>query len=157
MEKKKEGNRIANLVTDTNTHSTGTQTWSEIVPTDEVRPPARRGHTMVLDNNNLYVFGGFGSGDEILNDVYQFNLGTCNFILPICNSFSTFQLETKKWTSISYTGAVPPARFSHGACVHKGIMWVFAGCGDPTLYDDLYQFDLGKKSPYFTDYLVMKC
>ena len=50
-----------------------TFTWSE-VPQGEQRPPARAGHSMVLAENALWVFGGKDEENNKLNDLWRFDL-----------------------------------------------------------------------------------
>ena len=47
--------------------------WSE-VPQGEQRPPARAGHSMVLAENALWVFGGKDEENNKLNDLWRFDL-----------------------------------------------------------------------------------
>ena len=47
--------------------------WSE-VPQGEQRPPARAGHSMVLAENALWVFGGEDEENNKLNDLWRFDL-----------------------------------------------------------------------------------
>eukprot|EP00227_Mantoniella_beaufortii_P007284 CAMPEP_0197585694 /NCGR_PEP_ID=MMETSP1326-20131121/7914_1 /TAXON_ID=1155430 /ORGANISM="Genus nov. species nov., Strain RCC2288" /LENGTH=351 /DNA_ID=CAMNT_0043150237 /DNA_START=141 /DNA_END=1193 /DNA_ORIENTATION=- len=96
-------------------------------------PPGRYGHSAVLVNDQLYVFGGQGQFG-CLNDLWVFDFERCT------------------WALIDVIGAPPSVRTGHCACVSDGVMFIFggkdvrpgAGSSDVVTYSDLYGFDLGE-------------
>ncbi|KAH7726521.1 kelch domain-containing protein 3 isoform 2 [Aphelenchoides avenae] len=86
--------------------------WS-IVVVQGVNPPTRYGHTAVVWNDRMYVFGGFEDETQRLSrETY------------------CFDFLTKAWTQVMTQGTPPSRRDYHTACVGDGKMWVFGGRSD---------------------------
>ena len=90
-------------------------------------PPARYGHSAVIVNDSLYIFGGQGAFG-CLDDLWRFDFIKC------------------EWHLVAATGAPPAPRTNHCACVSDDVMFVFGGKDvqpgkDVISYDDLYGFD----------------
>ena len=98
----------------------------ELVAKNGTKTPARAGHSAIVYNGKMYVFGG-DDGSTKYNDVWKLDLGT------------------KTWTQVTQVaGAIEPsARIGHSAVVHSGSMYVFGGTGSPKR-NDTFQFDLVK-------------
>ncbi|KAF8926681.1 hypothetical protein BGZ58_010998, partial [Dissophora ornata] len=73
-----------------------------------VPPTKRYGHTAVLWNQNIIVFGGSNEYTEYRDDVV------------------VFSLQTKTWSRPEIRGEVP-ARYLHSATVYKNRMYVYGG------------------------------
>ena len=50
-------------------------TWTNVTfPVGEEQPCARSGHSAVVYNGNMYIFGGKNDSSEKLNDFWSFNI-----------------------------------------------------------------------------------
>ncbi len=107
-------------VFDPNAGSTGS--WTTLSPSGTA-PSARFGHSAVVINNKMYLFGGFGS--TYFNDTWVFD--------PNAGANGS-------WTQLSPTGALPPVRNGHSAVVISNKMYVFGGYGGSPL-NDVWVFD----------------
>jgi len=91
-------------------------------------PPGRYGHSAVIVDDAMYVFGGQGQFG-CLDDLWRFDFVAC------------------EWRLVAAAGAPPAPRTNHCACVSDDVMFVFGGRDvrpgeDVVTYDDLYGFDL---------------
>lgn len=94
-------------------------------------PPGRYGHTSVVVDDKLYVFGGQGQFG-CLNDLWCFDFERCS------------------WSRVDAAGEPPAARTGHCACVSNGVMFVFGGKDvrpgmDSVAHNDLYGYDLKER------------
>ena len=90
-------------------------------------PSKRWGHSVVLHNNNMIIFGGRHS-QRILSNIY-------------CLDFTTLS-----WSKIDPTGNSPPARDSHSAIIYKDSdMIIFGGNGTSGKLNDLWNFNFFDK------------
>mmetsp|Transcript_2370 Transcript_2370/g.8893 ORF Transcript_2370/g.8893 Transcript_2370/m.8893 type:complete len:584 (-) Transcript_2370:2347-4098(-) len=109
--------------------SLDTHQWEKIPVESNVEPGERYGHSLVLyGNNTLVLFGGKNQKDELLNDLWFFDL------------------TTNQWEQIQDTvGDVPPGRHFHYALRHHHTMYILGG-EEPEDADDnnhpLYALDL---------------
>ncbi|KAK0412260.1 hypothetical protein QR680_006118 [Steinernema hermaphroditum] len=87
-------------------------TW-RVVDTRGKIPPARDGHSAVVVDDNMYIFGGFEEEfQRFSNETY-------------CYNFTTAQ-----WSEIVTKGTPPIFRDFHTAAVINNNMYVFGGRGD---------------------------
>lgn len=89
-------------------------------------PSQRAGHSAVVYNGSMIVFGGKQQGDEkcFLNDLYE------------------YQIQLRKWYKIIANGEQPSPRCAHSAAVYKDSMYVFGGWGDQNMYfNEFFKFD----------------
>ena len=91
-------------------------------------PPGRYGHSAVVVDDSMYVFGGQGQFG-CLDDLWCFDFVRC------------------EWRLVAATGAPPAPRTNHRACVSDDVVFIFGGRdvrpgADVVNYDDLYGFDL---------------
>ena len=91
-------------------------------------PPGRYGHSAVIVDDAMYVFGGQGQFG-CLDDLWRFDFVAC------------------EWRLVAAAGAPPAPRTNHCACVSDDVMFVFGGRDvrpgeDVVTHDDLYGFDL---------------
>jgi len=99
------------------------RTWRAIHPKGNL-PTKRTSHSAVIYQNKMYVFGGF-SGDEYLNDLFEFDM------------------ETETWTDISSfcKGDIPTARSRFCASVHDNCMYILGGWNKVGYFDDFYSYN----------------
>lgn len=97
--------------------------WRAIHPSGK-EPTKRTSHSAVIYNGKMYVFGGF-SGEEYLNDLFEFDL------------------ETEVWTDISSTcrGDIPAPRSRFCAAVHGDSMYILGGWNKVGYFNDFYVFN----------------
>ena len=108
-------------------------------------PPPRGGHSAVLHESHLYIFGGI-SGKTSLNDLWVVNLSATKKRKEVEGD----QAEAHLWQQIVPTGEEgevwPPVREFHSAVVFNNAMFVFGGSNGIKKYkNDFYKFDFGKE------------
>ena len=96
-----------------------THNWFEPQIKGMISP--RFGHSSVIYNNQMIVFGG-DDGKQRFNDV------TC------------LDLKLWKWSEIQVKGTIPKMRVNHVACVDKENMFVFGGWDCLHSFNDLHSF-----------------
>ena len=90
-------------------------------------PSKRWGHSAVLHNNNMIIFGGRHS-QRILSNIYSLDFTTLT------------------WSKIDPCGNSPPPRDSHSAILYNGNdMIVFGGNGNCGKLNDLWNFNFSDK------------
>ncbi|KAF9180006.1 hypothetical protein BGZ50_006512 [Haplosporangium sp. Z 11] len=85
-----------------------TLNWDCVLAKDGVPPTKRYGHTAVLWNHHIIIFGGSNEFYEYRDDVI------------------VFSLKTKTWFRPEIRGEVP-ARYLHTATVYRNKMYVYGG------------------------------
>eukprot|EP01132_Coremiostelium_polycephalum_P004267 gene4267-5339_t len=101
--------------------------WESVKVSGRV-PTPRHAHGMVLHNDSMYVFGGYGPAGTHLGDLYRFSC------------------QTNHWDKIKVkasTTQIKP-RHSHSMVSWGGYIWIFGGIGigtDKNVYNDLYQYN----------------
>jgi N-acetylneuraminic acid mutarotase len=103
-----------------------TNSWEVIEATGDI-PTPRLAHTTVAIGNKLYVFGGRDANHNDLDELFEFNT------------------ITKSWRKI-VADKTPLARSYHAATVLGTKMYIFAGCGNKSRYNDLYSYDVETNS-----------
>ena len=96
-------------------------------PRGVVTPRGRRGHTAVVWQDCMYIYGGYqdlrGSTGELW----------------------AFHLASRTWHLVSQGGAADcPGRHHHTALVHQASMWVFGGMSDLLERSDCWRFNFGE-------------
>ncbi|CAF1582182.1 unnamed protein product, partial [Didymodactylos carnosus] len=91
----------------------------------KLTPYRRYGHTCVLYNHKIYLWGGRNDGPGA------------------CNKLYCFDPYRRQWSIVRINGFVPEARDGHSACVIKDRMYIFAGFEEPGNHfsNDLFYFD----------------
>jgi hypothetical protein len=79
---------------------------------------------MDLYNNNLYIFGGYGSGLGYRKELFRYDI--------INNKF----IEIKSTNT-------PEARRKHCSVIYNDVIWIFGGAGSSSYFDDLWNCELG--------------
>jgi N-acetylneuraminic acid mutarotase len=105
----------------------GKKQWRAINPSGKV-PQKRTSHAAVVYGNKMYVFGGF-SGEEYLNDLYEFDF------------------ETENWTDISglCKGDIPAPRSRFCAAVHGDCMYLLGGWNKVGYFNDFYMYNFNTR------------
>ncbi|WVY94950.1 hypothetical protein V8G54_034038 [Vigna mungo] len=102
---------------------TETECWSLMEAKGDI-PVARSGHTVVMANSVLILFGGEDAKRRKLNDLHMFDL------------------KSLTWLPLHYTGAAPCPRFNHVAALYDGkILFIFGGTSKSRTLNDLYSLD----------------
>ena len=86
-------------------------------------PCGRCGHTTVLYNSSLFVFGGY-DGKKWLNDLHKFDTNSL------------------VWSQPRALGTAPSVRQYHAACISKDSMYIFGGYTGVSWLRDLVVLDL---------------
>ena len=123
------GGRAAGPLNDLWTYSIDRRTWAE-VPVDGLRPPARSGHTMVLDpiRARLVVFGGQAAG--FFSDTWA------------------FELAKSSWQQLLPNDSGPSRRYGHSAILDatRDRMVISHGFTNAGRFDDTWAFELSSDS-----------
>jgi hypothetical protein len=97
------------------------------------KPCARKGHTAVIYQHQMFVFGGLAEDHQggwvTLNDAF------------------VFDFKSECWKLIPENGQVPSSRGCHSACADSNYMYIYGGyhsASEPFL-GDFYRFDLTKR------------
>jgi Galactose oxidase, central domain len=104
--------------------------WVKVnVPPTSPMPKARCGHSAVIHQNSMWIFGGKDDDNRKLNDLWRFDLGT------------------NTWQEIKVQGPLPTERSGHSMEVFEGqYLLIFGGIYEITKeLNDLHMFDLTKK------------
>lgn len=110
---------------------TGVGTWRKhhIRGLSGQQPSGRRGHTSVVYNGAMHIYGGYqdlrGSSSELWS----------------------FDFVTERWhlTLLSSHVDQPPARHNHSSVVHDAAMWVYGGMTDLQERNDFWKWDFVSK------------
>ena len=91
-------------------------------------PPSRAGHSAVLYQDRMIVFGGKDEDNNKLNDIWAFDFPT--------NKWSEIQLSEANYLK-------PTTRSGHSACIYNDFMVVFGGIHEVTKeLSDMCAFDI---------------
>ena len=97
--------------------------WESMLTLGEA-PNPRRGHSMVLADTYLIVFGGSDLDSKFCNELYFFDL------------------LKKTWMKVNGLGNIPSPRADHSAVLHGTTMWIFGGASSLGYLNDLYSFNI---------------
>jgi len=110
--------------------------WKRIVG-DGTLPLNRFGHTAVIYDNSMFVFGGW-NGHDTMDDIYQYSFGKLPSKLPLASNY-WYEIKRVK-------GMRPPPRYRHSAIVCSQIMVIFGGVDTNSLrFNDLFSYDFEKR------------
>lgn len=105
--------------------------WQELNP--DHKPPARYGHSMVVLNGAVYLFGGIVSG--------QYTSSNAPSSGP-SNDLWKFDPAVDDWFLVNPVNSPPPARAFHTAVASNGKMYIFFGLGGGnTALSDVWSYD----------------
>jgi hypothetical protein len=97
--------------------------WTEL-ETKSFAPEMRRGHSSVIADNFMVIFGGCYMESTCYDDVIYLDL------------------STNTWIPIPTTGSIPSARQGHSAVLYGATMWVYGGSSSDGYMSDLYSLSL---------------
>ncbi|XP_058254845.1 kelch domain-containing protein 1 isoform X2 [Hemibagrus wyckioides] len=89
----------------------------------------RSGHTAVVSENTLFVWGGYVSVADL--EVFLPN-----------NEIWLYDLDIGLWKKCDMSGDVPPSMSGTCGCNLKGIMYIFGGCSDDGQTNEHYSVNL---------------
>ena len=87
-------------------------------------PSARKGHTLTKSGTYLYLFGGMGEGEALLNDAHRLDPSSVT------------------WRALQTTGDLPPGRDGHTATAMEDRLFVFGGADSNGKLNDVRVLDL---------------
>lgn len=92
------------------------------IETNNTPPIPRSGHSAVIYNGSMYVFGGLGA--HRYNDLFKFDF------------------DTKTWTEIKPKdeSKLPSKRYKHSACIYENMMYIFGGWDSSGKLNDMYRY-----------------
>lgn len=100
--------------------------WTLLKYKSTRQPLARYGHSGVVYQDSLYIFGGYDQH------------GFC------CDRLWRLNLETLRWHEIKYQSpGFAIERFHHAAAVYKSSMVIFSGKSPDGVYDDCLEYSFG--------------
>ncbi|XP_064455333.1 uncharacterized protein LOC135366533 isoform X2 [Ornithodoros turicata] len=89
---------------------------------DGSSPSGRRGHSSVVYNGAMHLYGGYqdlrGSSSELWR----------------------FHFDTEQWELVCQAEEIPPARHNHSCVVYEGAMWVYGGMTDLQERADFWRY-----------------
>eukprot|EP01064_Diplonema_japonicum_P013587 TRINITY_DN21139_c0_g1_i1.p1 TRINITY_DN21139_c0_g1~~TRINITY_DN21139_c0_g1_i1.p1 ORF type:complete len:409 (+),score=52.18 TRINITY_DN21139_c0_g1_i1:46-1272(+) len=108
-----------------------TYEWSRIPSLGCLTPDRRKGHTAVVHNNKMYVFG--GGQDDANNSLLLFN------------DIWELDFETERWTACDYTGQIPVPRMYHTCVIgdHNNMI-LFGGRAENGFLNEVHELDLSR-------------
>lgn len=118
-------------------YSFDTKAWKELHPGANDHhmvtiPKPRRHASLVVHGCSLFVYGGFDSSDNVLNDMWEFNI------------------QRSTWSKVQYRLAhnneQPLGRAEHTAVVYLNRMFVFGGYDGKRKLNDTYVFDFATRT-----------
>jgi N-acetylneuraminic acid mutarotase len=92
-------------------------------------PVGRQGVQPMQYNNQLYFYSGRVATQQKIR------------VRSYANDFWRLDLETMLWTSLTLEGDFPCARMNYSVATWNGKGYLFGGCGDDGIFDDLYSYD----------------
>lgn len=109
--------------------------WERVTPLGSV-PSARSGHSMVVINDKVYLYGGETVSENSSDTVVREGL---------CLDLYRFMEESDEWIQITPNNSPPKARKNHGAAAYGEKMFIFFGVGDQGYpLGDIWAYDVVK-------------
>ena len=96
-------------------------TWEKLYTTGP-KPGVRSGHTAVVHQNKMYVFGG-QSDQGYYNDLFALDLGNYH------------------WEKVKSVGKLPEPRAGHVAVIHGDRIFITCGASSTAVYSDLFSYN----------------
>lgn len=97
--------------------------WRDL-PTTGPKPTARMGHSAILVDKHLLIFGGFALSKQVEQAMVN-----CGTMLHQCylNDVRVFDLETYTWSRLRTHGIPPPGRYGHSMVSSDNDIICFGG------------------------------
>ena len=124
--------REARFYNDVYLYNLTTNTWSHPT-TSTTRPPPRSGHTAVLHDNSLLVYG----GQHIRLPASQHATPTVTFYSDVWQ----LDLSAFEWHKCEVKAANPPRRNGHTAWVRGDSMWLVGGSDEDGPSNSVWRLD----------------
>ncbi|KAI9564367.1 hypothetical protein GHT06_008106 [Daphnia sinensis] len=112
------------------TYTISNNTWSKWQSNKSCAPISRKGHSAVVYEDRMLVYGGYQDMRGSLGELWQFSFDTLSWKM-IHGSRAAKSSE-----------AIPPGRHSHTAVVFDQGMWIYGGMTDLVERSDLWRLDL---------------
>lgn len=121
------GTNGATTTNDTVRFNVSTGRWKRVIPSTpgNAVPAPRYGHSAVVHNNLVFVYGGYGAGGTPASTEKPVPSSACGLL----SSLVVFNPQTGDWNPAHGRGldACGPCK-NHSAVAHRGRMYVFGGC-----------------------------
>ena len=119
--------------------------WESYEPASENKKPRPRyGHVSVTTDDRIIMFVTPLPSPSLLIIIFC-RFGGCGYSEHLFNDTWSFNISTRKWTELKYTGFIPSPRKGHAAVLVDNVMYVFGGYCDGTRLGDLTALDLSSK------------
>ncbi|XP_046453722.1 leucine-zipper-like transcriptional regulator 1 [Daphnia pulex] len=123
------GDNGKNMLNDLLRFDVKEQSWGRAFSTGT--PPAPRyHHSAVVHESSMFVFGGY------TGDIHS------NSNLTNRNDLFEYRFPTGQWVEWKFIGKTPVPRSAHGAAVHGGKLWIFAGYDGNARLNDMWTISL---------------
>eukprot|EP00924_Labyrinthula_sp_SR-Ha-C_P004890 maker-scaffold_1-snap-gene-15.40-mRNA-1 protein AED:0.26 eAED:0.26 QI:0/0/0/1/0/0/3/0/526 len=144
--------------------------WTKLAQNNSYVPVSRFGHTAVVDNDDMYVFGGW-DGHETLNSMWRYSFLSdlwtphryrhCSMVLngrmyifggvdkyqTRFNDLHEFDFKTSRWKKVCTTPVAPKSRTFHPCSVFNNQIYIFGGFDGENRLNDVHRLYLGRLSP----------
>eukprot|EP01080_Neovahlkampfia_damariscottae_P011723 gene11723-5062_t len=102
------------------------------VEVENSNPKPRSGHSSVIKDDKMYVFGGSNVSDDTVR---------------YFNDLNVFDVETMSWSKLSTKGDVPAARDNHKCICVSDKLYIYGGwCPKTTNDNSVYELDLNSST-----------
>ncbi|KAL4208829.1 hypothetical protein AB4K20DRAFT_1912749 [Rhizopus microsporus] len=97
--------------------------WSRLSMDGMIQPTERSGHSCVMHEGIVYLWGGQRNG-HYFNDLFIFDVNSA-----------------PRWRQVSYD-LCPEPRAGHISAIYEGKLYIFGGTNGNRLFNDIWSFDL---------------
>ena len=123
----------------------------KVINIDSIKPPERAGHSAILYNSKMIIFGGRDIERYSMNDVFYFDLKP---LYDARINMTEWAKVTSNWTFCDTSSAnagssiIPKARYDHSAILYNTQMYIYGGINkDPDslnteIFNDVYVLNL---------------
>ena len=102
----------------------------KVINIDSIKPPERAGHSAILYNSKMIIFGGRDIERYSMNDVFYFDLKP---LYDARINMTEWAKVTSNWTFCDTSSAnagssiIPKARYDHSAILYNTQMYIYGG------------------------------
>ncbi|ERL84908.1 hypothetical protein D910_02331, partial [Dendroctonus ponderosae] len=122
-------------------------------------PKGRRGHTALVHNGAMLIYGGYQDLRGSCGELWAFHFGKLNHFSSLTNGIERYpelvretsiNANTESWHLVSAAPSKPSDQFpsprhKHSAVVHGEAMWIYGGMNDLHSRGDLWKWDFYTK------------
>ncbi|KAG1459251.1 hypothetical protein G6F46_005015 [Rhizopus delemar] len=119
--------RISPTILHFNSHILQNKQWSRLPTDGKLAPSERAGHSCVMHEGIIYIWGGQKEG-RYLNDLFLFNIN-----------------PTPRWDQLN-SDSCPEPRAGHISAIYEDKMYIFGGTNGKQVFNDLWSFDFKKSA-----------